>query len=153
MRDEVFQSALSRLQAICSRKEYCRYDLQQKLQQWNYPEASDPLLDALVEEGFLNEERYTRAYINDKVKFSKWGRAKIRYMLRGKQIPESIVDAGLAQIDIDAYRKLIVDEVAKKRKSLRITDLRIIEQKLMAFGQQRGYEWDFLRSAVEDVLG
>ena len=135
------EDALSRLQKLCSMKEYCKYDLKQKLYQWGI-EDETKILEALEKDKFLDEQRYTSAYVNDKWKFGKWGRQKISYTLRGKKIPEAFIKEVFENMDEEAYIEMIRAEIEKKKKSIKEADEFRLKQKLMRFAQSRGYELD-----------
>lgn len=142
------EEALARLQQLCSIKEYCKYDLSKKLNQWGIEDGT-AILARLEEDKFLDEQRYAQAYVNDKWKFSKWGRQKISYALRGKQIPENYVAIAFSDMDEEAYREMIKAEVNKKRKSLKADDPYKFKQKLYRFSQSRGYEMDIVSEVLD----
>ena len=87
------ENALSRMMRICSRKEYSTFDIRQKLYKLGQDaETIDKIIAKLIENKFIDNERYTRSFVSDKIRFSKWGEKKIRYTLSQKQIPTSIID-------------------------------------------------------------
>jgi hypothetical protein len=86
------KQAYSRMARLCSQKEYCSYDISQKLYRLNLnAEDIERVVNRLIKENFINDERYTRSYIGDKIKFNKWGRIKIELALRQKKIPVELV--------------------------------------------------------------
>ena len=137
------EDALSRLQQLCSTKEYCSFDLTQKLTQWGIEDGTR-ILERLMEDKFLDEQRYASAFANDKWKFGKWGRQKIAYALRGKHIPDNIIEEAFANIDEEAYTEMVKNELEKKRKSIKEKDEFKLKQKLFRFAQSRGYELDLV---------
>ncbi len=89
----------------CSEAERCREEVMQKLRAWQAEESDrEAILSYLYEQGYLNDERYCRAFVHDKVRFAQWGRVKIRYALRAKQLPEDAIEKAINEIDTEEYR-------------------------------------------------
>ena len=141
--------ALEKLRQICSRQEKSPADIVILLKRWGIDQQHHPeILDRLRSEKFLDENRYAKAFVTDKMKFDHWGIVKIRYMLHQKGIGNAAVDNAIRDIDHDAYRSMVGKEMAKKRKSLKGTP-REIWAKLARYGSSRGYEMEVMR----DFLG
>ena len=134
---------LEKARRYCLRGEKCRYDLQQKLFQWQIPDhLHETIIETMLEERFIDEARFARSFVNDKCYLSKWGKIKIRFALSGKQIPIEIINASLDQIDMNKYRGILKDLAKNKREQIakKTTDTWIAKQKLYAFLAQRGFE-------------
>lgn len=136
--------ALSRLMELCAQSEKSAYEIKQKLKQWNLESKSDDFIEKLKAENFINESRFVKAFSHDKILINKWGKIKIKYMLRGHQINENIINDGLSEIDEKEYTKMLGEEMHKKNKSLKISNRYQRKAKLYAFGSQRGYESELL---------
>ena len=92
--------AFNKAAALCSRCEYAAADIRTRLLKWGLePQQAPAVLQRLTDEGFLNEQRFARAFVNDKFRFNGWGRVKIAYQLRAKGIGQDCIDEALAQID------------------------------------------------------
>lgn len=141
---------LERLRAICSKSEKCPKDVADKLKAWKYEGSYESVISILKEENFLNEERFASAFVNDKIKFSKWGKTKVRHHLKYKGISEHIIESSLESYPIESYLSVITAEMQKKNKSLKEVDRFKRKQKLLAFGAQRGYENEFLYQVLEN---
>ena len=77
------KEALSKVRSLCARQEQCRQDILLKLFKWEISVSdSEQILETLEQEGFIDHLRYARSFTVDKFKFNKWGRIKIRWMLR-----------------------------------------------------------------------
>lgn len=135
----------------CSKKEACRFDVEQKLKQWGADsETIDDLIDEMLENDFINENRYAKAFCNDKIKFNRWGKQKVMYALLQKQVAEAAVNQALAGIEESDYKDMITEEIRKKAKSIPAeTDNIVIQQKLSRFAQSRGYEKDISIRIIE----
>jgi len=109
---------LEKAREYCSRAEHCIEEVKKKLWDWKVPaEEHEEILKRLVEETFINEGRYARAYANDKFKLNHWGRNKIRMMLRYKKIDVANIDDAISCIDEEEYteviRKLVESEMKR----------------------------------------
>src|SRR5665647_2179267 len=103
-----YRQALTKVMAMCSQSERCRFDIVAKLRLWELTEEEiTEALNYLIKERFLDEERFVRFYVNDKLRFNKWGKVKLSFMLRQKQIPEPIIREELSQINDDLYMKTL----------------------------------------------
>ena len=136
-----YRQALTKAMAFCSQSERCRLDVTAKLKQW---ELSDEeiagALNYLIAERFLDEKRFVRFYVNDKLRFNKWGKIKLSYMLRQKQIPDELIKPELSQIDDDLYRKILLDLLRTKIKSIKGESHYERTGKLANFALLHGFE-------------
>ena len=104
------------------------------------PVAQQRIIDRLQHENFISEERYSRAFVNDKLRFNRWGRIKITAALREKRLPGNLIKEALEQIDDEEYMKILRDVVAAKRRELRGKDDYASKQKILRFAASRGFE-------------
>src|SRR3989339_188593 len=113
-----YKQLLAKCMDLCSRREYCQSDIDQKLRIWEVPQATiAKILKVLSEEKFIDHTRFVRAFVNDKLLFNHWGRIKIRYHLVHHRIEKEIIEEGLDNIDEEKYLQIIKDEIVKKRKA------------------------------------
>lgn len=132
---------LHRAAAYCSAAERCVQDVQKKIDTAGLPpEAAERIIARLLKERFIDESRYARFFVNDKLRFNKWGRVKIAYELYKKNIPASIKEEVLAGIDENEYRSLLLDLLKSKKKSTKGKDERDLFNKLLRFAAGRGFE-------------
>ncbi len=147
------KEALSKVQSICARQEQCRKDILLKLSKWDISESdSEQILDSLEQEGFINHLRYSKSFTVDKFKFDRWGRIKIRWMLRQKGIPEDTIEIALSQIDEDEYENLLRSELQKKTKTLKSKSGAEKKAKLIQFATQRGFEYEIIYKVTNKLL-
>ncbi len=144
--------ALARLQHLCSKSEKCRQDVRDKLKQWAYQGDFETIVDRLSDEKFVDDTRFSESYVRDKIRFSAWGKNKIRYHLRGKRISDETIEMALNSISEDDYRSIVQKELEKKTKSIKEQDPIKTKQKLLAFAAQRGYEADLIYNLVDSIL-
>ena len=131
---------LHRCAAYCSTAERCVQDVKRKMKNAGLPEEACGRLLARLQEGkYIDEERYARSFVNDKLRFNKWGRAKILYELQKKGIPSAICNDALSSIDETEYINLLFAVLEAKGRSLRTADGTDLYRKLMRFAQGRGF--------------
>jgi regulatory protein len=147
------ESALSKAMFICSRQEKCNFDIRKKLRDWNISsDDQDEVIQTLIEEKFLNEERYTNFYVRDKFRFNKWGRIKISHHLRQKQISESLIETALQQLNSEEYLENLNDILKTKMRSTKEDDLYQLKAKLFRFAQGRGFEAQLSLKQIEKLI-
>lgn len=146
--------ALTKAMKLCSTKEYAPAEIEQKLSSWGInDEVQTEIIETLRKEKFLDEYRMARYFANDKLKFNKWGRIKIKFMLQQKKIsPEAITEA-LNQLNEQEYLKVLKEELIKKRKTIKDTDDYTIRAKMFQFASGRGFEGDTIYKALETFAG
>ncbi|WP_430816690.1 regulatory protein RecX [Carboxylicivirga sp. RSCT41] len=148
-----YRQALNKAAALCSRKEYCTADIQKKLVNWDLTEEEvGKALEWLSGEKFIDDKRYAAYYVRDKFRFNGWGRIKIRYQLRGKQITSSVIDEALEQIDEGEYLKMLAELLHSKKRSVKNKDAWQKKAALARFAQSRGFEPDVVFSMIDEVL-
>lgn len=147
------KEALSKVRSQCARQEQCRQDVLSKLSKWDISESdSEQILITLEKEGFIDHLRYAKSFTVDKLKFNRWGRIKIRWMLRQKGIPEEIIEMVLSQIDEEEYESLLKVEMQKKIKTLKSKREAEKKAKLIQFATQRGFEYEIIYKVANKLL-
>lgn len=146
---------LSKLQALCVKREYCRYDIAQKAQtllkdEPNPEEKLQAMVDSLVEDGFVSDLRYSSAYAREKSSISGWGPLKIRTALFAKRIERNVIDEALGEVDDDRAQEKLRKVLQNKWRSL--SDDPQGKLKLIRFALSRGYDYDSVRPVVEDIV-
>ncbi len=106
----------------------------------------------LEKEGYLDEVRYSRAYVNDKIKFNNWGRMKIRLYLKQKGLTRLAIDEGLSVLEEAQYTKILKDLLRRKDKHLKYVDNRDRRAKLYRFALGKGFEVSLVNQCLNDLL-
>ncbi len=144
-----FESALSRCAALCSKAEHSEFEVRRKLRQWGTGmNITERVIEQLNHLGFLDEERFAKAFVNDKYKFDGWGRVKIRYMLKQHGISESSIDMAMSVIDEREYRKLMVSLLESKNRTIPHADPNKRKTALIRFAASRGFK---MAEAIETI--
>ncbi len=132
---------LHRAAAYCSASERCIQDVEKKIKAAGLTgEESDRIVARLLKERFIDESRFARYFVNDKLRFNKWGRVKINYEMQRKGIPSDIRSEALANIDEQEYQSILLSLLKSKKKATRGKDDRDVYTKLLRFAAGRGFE-------------
>jgi regulatory protein len=147
------EKGLAKAQAICAKAEKCRADIRQKLYDWGVnPQFHNEILDSLIKDRFIDEERYTAFYVRDKFRLSKWGKIKIEFALRNKQIAQELIQKHLEKINAKDYSEACKDLIIRKIKTINEEDARKLKDKVLRFAHGRGYEASLVISIVEELI-
>jgi regulatory protein len=151
MQNITVKEAGEKAMQCCSRREYCQKEMLDRIISWGCTSAeAREVVDSLVKEEFVDDRRYTEAYVKDKLRFNKWGRVKVSYMLRTQNIDKAIVTDVLSAIDEAEYNQMLIVELQKKRKTLRGSAFDI-KGKLFRFAVGRGFEPDVINAAISEI--
>ena len=112
----------------------------------------DKIINTLIQEKFIDEERYAVHYVNDKIWLNKWGKRKVLYALNLKNISEKIIIRALEDLDNKKYYNLVYNELTKKHKKLQSEYKLKNKSKLYNFGSGRGYESDLIYKALGEIF-
>ena len=141
--------ALNKAAAYCTLCERCISEVSTKLAAWGVPHGEQhEIIGRLQQEGFIDEARYCRAFVNDKVRFNRWGRIKIRAALSEKRLPKEHVNEAIENIDEEQYMTALAEVIATKRRELKGKDDYAAQQKIMRYAAGRGYEPSLIMKAI-----
>ncbi|MBR2301062.1 MAG: RecX family transcriptional regulator [Bacteroidaceae bacterium] len=133
--------ALNKAAAYCTLCERCTLEVCNKLDSWGVQQSvQQRIVERLKNEGFINENRYCRAFVNDKLRFNHWGKIKITAALREKRVPDEYITEALAQIDEDEYLAVLSSVIANKQKELNGATDYATQQKIVRHAASRGFE-------------
>lgn len=136
-----FEQGLQRAAALCCQSEHCVADITEKLLRWGVSrEDSDRIIDRLIDEKYIDGSRYALAYVRDKVRFSHWGRVKIKNMLRMLRVSEQDISNAFDSFDEDEYLGVLENVIESKRRTLPEAESYASRVKLIRFALQRGFE-------------
>lgn len=145
------ENALMRLEALCARSERCRHEAREKLRGWGIVGVpAEEIIKQLVKTRFIDDSRFARAFVNDKLKFSGYGRMKIRLLLVSKRVESSIISEALSEIDEDEYQEVLERIVALKGGRIEDVDTFEGRTKLYRYVMSRGFESDLAARTVKE---
>ncbi len=154
MKEITEEEMLRKAAAYCAEAERCRGDVEKKIARAGLEaEAAERILARLEKEGFIDDERYCRFFVNDKLRFNKWGRMKIALELRKKGIPAATYENALRNIDEEEYILTLTQLLRSKKRTTRGKDARECYYKLLRFAAGRGFEPALAGKCLRDILG
>ncbi|MBK9390276.1 MAG: RecX family transcriptional regulator [Bacteroidetes bacterium] len=141
----LYKTALNKAMSQCSQREYCSSEIVTKLESWGITgNDSNKIIDLLIRENFINEERYACAFARDKFRYNKWGKIKIAAHFRAKKIPAEAARTGLESIDNELYLNTLKALIESHRRSIKAKNQYDLKAKLLRFGLSKGFESSLL---------
>ena len=139
--------ALQKAKHFCAYQERCHSEVKEKLYSLGqYKKDVDELLSELISENYLNEERFAIHFAGGKFRIKQWGRIKIKYALKQKQISEYCIKKALSAIDESEYNRTLEKLFEQKLKTLKSEqNIFIKKRKLQDHLMQKGFESDLIR--------
>lgn len=146
------EQAVQKLKHYCSYQERCHHEVKQKLWELRVPrQVHDEVITSLIEEDYLNEERFAKLFVGGKFRVKGWGKKKILYALKEKQISQYIIREAMKEIDEDDYRLSAWKYAEKKYKELKGEQHLIRTKKTMDYLKQKGYEPELASQVVNEI--
>lgn len=138
-----------RLSALCAKAEHCRQEMAAKMRTWQVPDdVQQRIIGRLTKERYIDDERYARAFVHDKVRYAKWGRRKIEQALYMKRIPDDAIAAALDDVDTSEYVEILRPMLQAKAKSIKADSPYELEMKLLRFAAGRGFSVEEAKAAM-----
>lgn len=147
------EEALQKAKQYCAYQERCHSEVKEKLYSLGmYKKGVDELLSELISENYLNEERFAIMFAGGKFRIKQWGRIKIKYALKQKQVSEYCIKKALAAINDTDYRKTLQKLFDQKLKTLKgEKNIFIKKRKLQDHLIQKGFETDMIRKLMAEM--
>ncbi len=135
MKEVTEQGAYLQLAQLCARAEHCQHELLEKMRRWEMSDESQArVMERLVSERYVDDGRYARAFVRDKIRYNKWGRRKVEQALWMKHIDKDIQQQVLGEVDDDEYLSVLRP---------------LLKQKLVKFALSRGFTYDIIRQCID----
>ena len=137
---------LSKAQKFCDYQERYQQEVRDKLYSWGAkPDEVEQVLCQLVEQDYINEERFARAFARGKFRIKHWGKNKIRLELKFRKISEYCIKQGLLEISDTEYLETLKHVIAKKSQQLKSEKKSPLSQrKIASYVVSRGFESDLV---------
>lgn len=146
------EEMLVRMAGLCANAEQCSADIREKVLKKGFSaEVADKIVDYLVSNKYIDDVRYARAFSADKVKFSGWGKLKVKMHLRVKKIPDAAIRDGLEYVSEEDYSESLRRSLKLKAKSLNLNDVKD-RQKLYRHLASRGFESQLIISEIRKYM-
>ena len=144
--------AMNRAAALCARSEQATGDIRAKLLRWGLTDAeANQVIGQLVQQGFIDDIRFSCAFVKDRFALNGWGRVKITHQLRLKGVPAVAIDQAMSVIDDDEYRLKLIAILSAKWKTLSSREPRAAWAAMMRFAASRGFETPIAAECVKQV--
>jgi regulatory protein len=149
-KEKTEQEAYLQLAAICAQAEHCEQEMRDKMKRWGIePDVQDHVVTRLIKERYIDNERYTRAFVKDKIRYNKWGRRKVMQALWMKRIDDEIQRKVLDEVDDKEYIDVLVPLLKQKRKTIKAKSDYELNQKLVRFALGRGFDFGIIRQCMD----
>lgn len=146
------EQILIKLTNICARGEHCLHEMRTKMTRLEIDENTQQrVCDYLVKEKYIDEERYARFFINDKIKFNHWGRRKVEQALYMKRIPKETYTKFLDEIEEESYEDVLMPLLKNKAKTVKANSEYEKKAKLIRFAMQRGFLYDQITKCLDKI--
>ncbi len=141
---------LDKMAKYCAYQERCVKDVRDKLKTFDIPEEEKAkILDYLLDNRFVNDERFVKSFVRGKINQNGWGMNKIRFHLMQKSIDKELIDEALEQTGEEVYRQRLIDILKAKSKTIKAETDFEKKRKLAAYAMQKGFEgnlvWEVLK--------
>lgn len=144
------QEALSRLAALCSRGEHSSGEMIEKMRRWQLDEmAQTRILERLVHDKYVDDERFARAFIHDKLRYNHWGRRKIEQALWQKGMDRDVYAPLLDAVSDEDYLAELRPLLRQKSRSVKAGSDYERNMKLIKFALGRGFTMDIIRQCID----
>ena len=147
------KEATKKLESYCAYQERCHKDVIDKLRVMHMiPETIDQIVSQLIQDNFLNEERFSKSFARGKFRIKKWGKNRIVNELKRRAISKYNINSALAEIDDDVYLETL-DTLAKKRlEAIKETNLQKRKRKLADYLLYRGWESNLVYGKIQELI-
>lgn len=146
------QQALSKLTGLCARAEHCSGEMLDKMRQWGVDEeAQARIMEYLIKNKFVDDERFARFFINDKIKYNGWGRRKIEQALWMKHIDRTVYDPIFDEVDPEEYLAQLRPIIKQKLKTTKANSDYERSMKVIKNAMSRGFEIDLIRKCIDNA--
>ena len=147
------KEATIKLMQFCAYRDRSHKEVEEKLGKMNMiPAAQEQIIIRLMQEDFLNEERFARSFVRGKFRIKKWGKIKIKQELKFREISAPIIKNALTEIDQQKYIATLYELAEKKLKLLKEPDKFKKKRKLADFLLRKGYESNLVYEATNELL-
>lgn len=144
------KEAYQKLTDLCARGEHCQHEMTEKMRRWGVSdEEQAQVMARLIDERYVDDARYTHAFVYDKIRYSKWGRRKVEQALWMKHIDATIIRQELDAVDDEEYTTVLKPLLRQKRRSTKASSDYELNMKLIKFAISRGFTMDIIKQCMD----
>jgi regulatory protein len=147
------QEIFSRMASLCSRSEQCSADIQKKIIAAGLSmEQAGDIIENLKKEKYIDDARYIRSYVSDKFRFNRWGRIKIKYYLKMKNLSDDLIQKELDDINENKYHDALIKTLKEKAKLVKNKEKFEKMGQIIRFAMNRGFEPELIHRYLDEVV-
>jgi regulatory protein len=147
------KEATLKLMQYCAYRDRSQKEVEDKLLEMRMiPAAREEIIIKLMQEDFLNEERFARSFVRGKFRIKKWGRYKIQQELKARDISSPIIKLAMTEIEESVYTTTLYELAEKKLNLLSEEDKFKLKKKLGDYLIRKGYESSLVYEVTEDLI-
>ena len=147
------KEVLQTCQGWCSQREHCIAELNEKLAKYDLTDSTkESITKQLLDDGYIDEQRYARCFARDKARFNGWGPRKIRFHLSVKRINSEAIDNAIAEIDPEIFEDSLERALTSRMKGADKKDRQRLKAALLRLGESRGFEYDNIFRITDKLL-
>jgi regulatory protein len=147
------EQALSRLQRYCTYQDRCHIEVERKLTEMRMiPQAKEQIIMSLIEDDYLNEERFALAFVKGKFRIKKWGRIRLKAELKKRKISKYLIKSALEQISEKDYLFTFEELANRKANSIKANSILLKKKKLADYLIYRGWESSLVNDKVNQLF-
>lgn len=146
------EEAIQKIKHYCNYQERSHHEAKEKLFSYGlYKSLVDEILSLMIEEDYLNEERFAKKYVSGRFKINRWGRIKIEQGLKQRQVSAYNIRTALKQINEEDYQNLLKRLALTKWNQLKGEQYVRRESKTQNYLLQKGFESSNVYSVVKEI--
>jgi len=147
------EQALSRLQRYCAYQDRCHIEVERKLTEMRMiPQAKEQIIMSLIEDDYLNEERFALAFVKGKFRIKKWGRIRLKAELKKRKISKYLIKSALEQISEKDYLFTFEELANRKANSIKADSILLKKKKLADYLIYRGWESSLVNNKMNQLF-
>ena len=140
-----------KLEYYCAYQDRCHQEVEKKLKEFRLiPEARELILIHLIQNDFLNEQRFAESFARGKFRIKKWGKKRIVQELKFREISAYNIKSALKEIDQDEYLLTLQELATQKLRTIKEKNPFIRKQKLYQYLYRKGFESDLIQQAIQE---
>jgi regulatory protein len=147
------EQSLPKIKQYCAYQERCHKEVREKLYSFRLNKIEvEQIISTLINENYLNEERFAIQFAGGKFRMKQWGKIKIKQALKFRQVSDYCIKKALKEIDGVSYERAFQKLSEQKLKTLKSErNIFVKKRKLQDFLLQRGFENDLIKEVLKDL--
>lgn len=142
---DLVKDALNKAAMFCAYQERTQQEVRDRLKEWDVlGDDAEEVISELIQQNYLNEERFAKSFAGGKFRVKRWGKRKIKQHLQQRGISGYNLDQAMKEISTDDYRDTLTELLTKKRQTLRDDNPLVVKQKLVRYALSKGYESELI---------